>query len=232
MTAKKTVEKETVAEEVVAETATTTNDEVKKEKPLNLHQKILKVMEMVSYVKKEGKVAFKNTNYNYQKEEDVTAAVREGLLKYNITIIPVQFKVEKVENGLTTVVIQYKLTDADTGECEYMTMGGQGSDSGDKGIYKAETGAFKYLQKQMLWLGSQESDPDDIHSDALKQEKPVDKEKVSADYLDTVFTFGKHKGKTLREVAEKDKNYVVWSAGKQGEMQAVCQKAVEELKLS
>lgn len=43
MTAKKTVEKETVAEEVVAETATTTNDEVKKEKPLNLHQKILKV---------------------------------------------------------------------------------------------------------------------------------------------------------------------------------------------
>ena len=210
------------------------NKPKKVEKRLNLHERIIKIMEMVAVIKKEGKVEFKNTKYNYQREEDVTAAVREALLKYGITIIPVQFRVEKVEAGLTTVAIQYKVTDAETGECEYLTMGGQGQDSGDKGIYKAETGAFKYLQKQMLWLGSQESDPDDIPSDALNQPAPpaVKEEIQSADYLDTVFKNGKHKGQTIKAVAESDKGYILWMAGKQGDMQAVCQKAVEDLKLN
>ena len=170
------------------------NKPKKVEKRLNLHERIIKIMEMVAVIKKEGKVEFKNTKYNYQREEDVTAAVREALLKYGITIIPVQFRVEKVEAGLTTVAIQYKVTDAETGECEYLTMGGQGQDSGDKGIYKAETGAFKYLQKQMLWLGSQESDPDDIPSDALNQPAPpaVKEEIQSADYLELVMFASKY----------------------------------------
>ena len=36
-------------------------------KEVNLYQKLLKAKDLIGIVKKEGKVSFKNTNYNYQR---------------------------------------------------------------------------------------------------------------------------------------------------------------------
>ena len=56
-------------------------------KELSLYQKIAKAKEMVGVVKKEGKVSFKNTNYNYQRAEDIEIAVRDACQKVGILIL-------------------------------------------------------------------------------------------------------------------------------------------------
>ena len=50
---------------------------------------------------------------------------------------------EKQPNG-RQVKIKFILTDIDTGFSEESVFSGEGMDKGDKGIYKAQTGALKY----------------------------------------------------------------------------------------
>ena len=50
------------------------------------------------------------------------------------------------KQALTTIIMKYKMINADNVE-DYIvaTVPGQGSDNGDKGVYKAITGAKKYF---------------------------------------------------------------------------------------
>lgn len=50
-------------------------------KVLNLHQRIAKVMEAVSYIQKDVNVAFGKTKYNAISETKVTSQVRPFLIK-------------------------------------------------------------------------------------------------------------------------------------------------------
>lgn len=195
--------------------------------PLGLYKKILKVMEEVSIVKKNGRVSFKNTNYNYQKEEDITAAIREARMKYGLLMLPVGCEVVNTTATNVEIIMTYRLIDAETHDCVIIEMGGEGQDNGDKKMYKAETGAFKYAQKQAFALTSDEADPDAIPSPEVAGTTPD----APSDYLDTVFTFGVHKGKTIRDLAKENPGYLKYISNKQGNMQAVCQRAVSELKL-
>lgn len=216
------------------EVSTETNNKGKS----NVWRKILAVMEEVGFVKKNGKVSFKNTNYNYQKEEDITLALREARLKHGLVIVPTKVHFIENKDNITRVVISYLIVDADSGDSVCVEMGGEGQDSGDKAIYKAFTGAYKYMQRQTFSLTSQDSDPDNIPSGAFKNvneksnskksEQPVNL--VTGD-LDTVLAIGKHKGKTISQVAKDDPNYIKWLAGKQGDLQALAQKAVNDFKL-
>ena len=123
--------------------------------------------------------------------------------------------------------MDYKIIDAETGEYEIVSIGGEGQDNGDKKMYKALTGAYKYMQKQTFHLTSQENDPDDIPS----PEAPNTTPSTPDNYLDTVFTFGKYKGKTLGDIVKSDAGYIKYVAGKQGDMQGMAQQAVKEFKL-
>lgn len=219
-------------QEVVISTEKDNSSESFDSKGLNsIYSKILNIMKNISCVKKEGKVEFKSTKYNYQKEEDITLAVREECIKNGLIIVPHNAEYLGNTGNITNIKIEYLIIDVNTGEKLKVAMCGQGMDSGDKGIYKAETGAFKYMQKQTFMLTSDESDPDAIPSgiNEVKDGKSV--MNIPDNYLDTVFTFGKHKGETLKSVVDNDKQYVVWIASKQGPFQAICQKAVEEFKL-
>ena len=181
--------------------------------PSSIWSKLLRAKELVGVVKKDGKVAFKNTNYNYQKAEDIDIAVRNAFAEVGLIVIPCGFEVIRDEGSIVTVVQTYRIVD---------------SDSGDKRIYKAETGAFKYLMKQLLQIPAQETDPDNFPSEAV--EKPV-LPNGNIDWRNYVLPVGlkKHAGKTLEAVANEDMNYIKYFATKQGSHQPYFQAALGEL---
>lgn len=191
-------------------------------------QKVLRAKDLVGVVKKDGKVEFKNTNYNYQKAEDIDIAVRNAFAEVGLIVLPTGFNVINDAGGVVTIVQTYRIVDSESGDYFDCQMGGMGQDSGDKRIYKAETGAFKYLMKQLLQIPAQETDPDNFPSEAV--DRPVLKD-GSLDWRHYVcpVTLKKHAGETLEAVAASDPNYISWFAGKQGSHQPYFQAALGEI---
>lgn len=111
-----------------------------------LHQ----VMSRVSYVQKTGKNAFHN--YKYAGEADLLEKLRPAMLEAGLLLIPSIKGVSPIdEHGVTTVQMEYTLVHKD-GDIwpNVICAAGQGGDKnkngvGDKGLYKAITGANKYL---------------------------------------------------------------------------------------
>ena len=109
---------------------------------VNLYKKINEIISEEVYVQKNGY----NTNqkYAFVKESDVLEAVRVKLLSKNLLLRTTTLHCSK-EEKLTTVEVQFTLIDLDSGEAEISVFQGQGMDGGDKGVYKAYTGAKKYF---------------------------------------------------------------------------------------
>lgn len=112
-----------------------------------LHQ----VMEKVSYVQKTGKNAFHG--YSYAGEADLLAVLRPAMIEAGLLLLPSNRTVSPVDDhGNVTVQIEYTLVHKD-GDIwpEKLVAVGMGNDRakngsvGDKGVYKAITGANKYL---------------------------------------------------------------------------------------
>lgn len=100
---------------------------------------------------KEGYNDF--NKYNYLMEAQVTTKIKELFDKYGV-IFHYQSEITDVKeyqsmNGgtqfLVTVKIPYAFYDVESGEKFDGIAYGQGADKGDKGIYKAITGAIKYI---------------------------------------------------------------------------------------
>ena len=195
---------------------------------LNLWQKINKAKELVGVVKKNGRVEFNNTKYNYQTAEDIDMACRDAFMDAGLVVLPAEFEVISDLNGIITTIQTYKVIDIDTGAFEIVAMGGMGQDAGDKRIYKAETGAYKYLLKQLLQIPSEDTDPDKIPTGAWDNPKP--KSDGTVEWQNYVFKTGTLAGKTLGEAIKTNLGAIRWYAGKQGESQPYCQAALESLK--
>ena len=111
-----------------------------------LHQ----VMSKVSYIQKTGKNAFHG--YKYAGEADLLEKLRPAMLEAGLLLIPSIKGVSPIdEHGVTTVQMEYTLVHKD-GDIwpNVICAAGQGGDRnkngvGDKGLYKAITGANKYL---------------------------------------------------------------------------------------
>lgn len=112
-----------------------------------LVKKLAKIMGEINNVEKNGFNAFHK--YNYAMEQDMLVAVRKKLSDANIFIVTDVKTVTVQETGkegfLTTIQTVHAFHDGDTGETLYASSAGQGTDKGDKGIYKAITGATKYF---------------------------------------------------------------------------------------
>lgn len=109
----------------------------------NIYQKLLAVMEALPKIEKEGTNDFHH--YKYYQELDLVNALKDLLVKEGVfitTSVPSQVH----EGQLTLVGTVHKFVNVDEPE-DFLEvqMVGQGSDSGDKGGYKAITGAMKYL---------------------------------------------------------------------------------------
>ena len=118
----------------------------------NISKKILAVMREVHKVGKDAVNTFQK--YNYTSAEAIIRAVRESMARHGLVIGPVrhidiQYEKEPSPKGgvnyLYTIVQEYSIIDTDSGEVMFYQIPAQGSDKGDKAVYKAHTGGFKYF---------------------------------------------------------------------------------------
>ena len=125
--------------------------EVMTEKPIqNICGKLVNIMAEVSHVAKNGTNDFHH--YKYATASDVLEKVNEMLCKYGIASLA-QAKLISMENvvnakgnqeHLATVMVSIKLVDTESGESVIISGLGNGQDSGDKAVMKANTAAIKY----------------------------------------------------------------------------------------
>jgi hypothetical protein len=115
-----------------------------------LTRRLLAIQEEIGTVAKNGRNDFQN--YDYATEADFVRALRPLLNKHGVIVVP-EGAVTNIspagkdgKSTLTTIMMKYKLINADDVEdFIYATVPGQGMDNGDKGVYKAITGAKKYF---------------------------------------------------------------------------------------
>lgn len=147
---------------------------------MNIFRKLNDVMTNMNWVGKDGKVNGGGANYAYATEAAFIAEVRPLFVQFGLVIYPTAISnnettVTDKQNGgksfLTTITVKYIIGDVDTGETIEVEVMGQGSDSGDKGVYKALTGAFKYALRQALMIGTGD-DPEATDDDGQDTSKP------------------------------------------------------------
>ena len=108
------------------------------------------VMSKVGYVQKTGRNSFHN--YKYAGEADLLAVLRPAMVEAGLLLIPSVVDHSPIdEHGNKDVVIEYTLAHKDGDVWPHKVRAiGTGNDKnkngvGDKGTYKALTGANKYL---------------------------------------------------------------------------------------
>lgn len=124
--------------------------------PLNIHQRLAKVMSKVSYIQREEK---KGMSYKIVSHDAVTAKVRPALLEAGIVYYPVrcdhQHNGNRAECSLT---VRFVNIDEPSDFFEVPTFG-YGIDPQDKGPGKAMSYAVKYALLKALGLETGD-DPD------------------------------------------------------------------------
>ena len=117
------------------------------------------VMQAVGYVQKKDRNQFQK--YNYAGEAALLAALRPAMVQIGLVLLPSQKAVSPIdEYGNVFVTIDYTLLHAPTGAVypHPLTAVGCGNDKnskggvGDKGLYKAITGANKYMLFKLFQL--------------------------------------------------------------------------------
>lgn len=130
-----------------------------------LHQ----VMSSVGYVQKTGKNAFHG--YKYAGEADLLEKLRPAMLEAGLLLIPSVESVSAIdEHGITHIRMAYTLVHKD-GDVwpEKIYAAGEGGDKnkngvGDKGLYKAITGANKYLLFKLFQIETgDDPERDEVH---------------------------------------------------------------------
>ena len=106
-----------------------------------------KVMQEVGYVQKQSKVQFGSTKYNYASEAELLATLRPSMVAVGLVFVPsVHSVIPRDTNGNTYVEMKYMLGHISGAVWPYeLKAWGCGGDKGDKGLYKAITGANKYM---------------------------------------------------------------------------------------
>jgi hypothetical protein len=141
------------------------------EQPKTLAQKLLGVMERVTYIQKKGWNDFHK--YHYASEADVAEAVRAALIAERLLIVPkvlgrtareVTTKRGGVET-VTSVRMEFTVVDCDSDERLPFEMEGDGQDPGDKGIFKATTGCTKYALMKLLHIPTGDDPEGDTKTD-------------------------------------------------------------------
>jgi hypothetical protein len=130
------------------------------EKKSGLVKKLIEILKEVGPIEKAERNA--HFGYNYTGEGQVLAALRGRLAERNILLITsVSTCVPEYGEGghgvYVCVTTRHKFMDGETGEELELQGAGLGWDSGDKGVYKAITGAVKYvLMKNFLITDGQD----------------------------------------------------------------------------
>jgi hypothetical protein len=133
--------------------------------------KLTHVMASVDRVKKRGK----NTHFNYDfaTEADINAAVRQHLAEQKVIVLPAIVGVSR--NGhMTSLDMRFTIIDGDSGARIILPWAGAGEDKGDKGIWKAITGAVKYFIAKSFLIPTGD-DPEIVNSREKDERREVNK---------------------------------------------------------
>lgn len=138
-----------------------------------LYEKLHEIAQTIEYVEKHGHND--HHHYDFVQAVDVTRVVREEMLKHRLIVLPGASNARHLAYGakgghLTTVDLTYKVFDIETGDSITIPWVGVGADTGgDKGIYKAYTGGFKYALIALFQI-PMTSDPERDQLTAPEQE--------------------------------------------------------------
>jgi hypothetical protein len=151
--------------------------------PVDPHTIIIRalnaVMQEVDYVQKTGENDFHK--YTYASEADVLDKLRPAMVKHGLVLIPSIAQVSNVDAyGNTTVMMNYTLAHTSGAVWpEKIGAAGCGGDKnrngvGDKGLYKAITGANKYLLFKLFQIETGDNEPEDPEGDRRRAERMND----------------------------------------------------------
>lgn len=138
------------------------------------------IMGKVSYVQKTGTNDFHK--YKYAGEADLLAVLRPAMVDAGLMLLPSVQSLSPVdEHGNVSVMIDYTLVHKD-GEVwpEKITAAGMGNDRakngtvGDKGVYKAITGANKYVLFKLFQIETGNDPEATSEYDTSSDEPPVE----------------------------------------------------------
>jgi hypothetical protein len=162
-----------------------------------LHQ----VMQKVSYVQKDSMNDFHK--YKYASEAALLAALRPAMIEAGLILIPSISMVKNIDEfGNTHIEMEYTLVHKDGDVWPYpIRAAGAGNDKaktgavGDKGVYKAITGANKYLLFKLFQIET--GDDPEV---ARENESPFS-EKDANTYLETM-RFAANKAEKISELGD------------------------------
>lgn len=137
---------------------------------MNLHEKILAVMNDVESLSKDGGVSYKSTNYKYLSAEKTIKVMRDELAKYKLVVYPVRQESQRI-GDITHLDITYRIVDTENPD-DYIEVVscGDGMDAADKASGKAMTYAYKYMFWRTFCIPVGD-DPDKIASEQLVDEQ-------------------------------------------------------------
>lgn len=132
------------------------------------------VMTEVDYVQKKGENDFHG--YKYATEADVLDRLRPAMVKHGLVLIPSVQQVSAVDqHGNTTISIHYTLAHVSGAVWpQPVIAAGCGNDRnkngvGDKGLYKAITGANKYMLFKLFQIETGNDEPEDAEGDKQRE---------------------------------------------------------------
>lgn len=142
--------------------------------PKGIAGKLIKILEAAGKVEKKGHN--RAQNYKFVRETDLVDMIRPIMatekLFLNLDVIEHEFiELNKTQSGstmrLTILKVRGTWVDAETGEVWPIpsTFVGYGADTGDKGAYKAMTGAEKYFLFKSFLVGTGDDPEGDERTD-------------------------------------------------------------------
>lgn len=147
------------------------------EKAKTLFGKLAEVMGAVNRVAKHGRNDFHK--YDYATEADIVEAVRGELSARKVVLIP--SIAEWTQNGtLTALSVDFTFIDGESGESHTSRWLGMGDDKGDKGAYKAMTGATKYFLLKTFLIPTGDDPEGDTGTDAKARDSEPEKRSMSS----------------------------------------------------
>lgn len=173
-------------------------------KPTTLQQKknaVRKALKERGILKREGQNDFDHYKYFSEAQYKLlfTELFSDAGIEMQVTTKSVEcFDVENTKNSNgRRVVLEISLIDKDSNEKETSTIVGEGFDKGDKGIYKAYTGAVKYFLADTFLVATgddaEAESPDGKDKSNVKEPRKASERQLG--YISQVL-----KGETLENV--------------------------------
>ena len=135
------------------------------------------VMSKVGYVQKTKKSPI---GYKYAGEAALLEALRPALVEAGLLLLPCVTKLSDVDEfGNTHVIVEYTLAHKDGDVWPHkIAMAGSGNDKNkagvsDKGVYKAITGANKYLLFKLFQIETGDDPERDVQVDDVEEHGKV-----------------------------------------------------------